>query len=509
MSIWKKEKDSAFSFEKLNKDICTDVCVIGGGITGISTGYYLNKNNIDFCLVEKDTLLSKTSGSSTSKITFIHNVIYRYLIDSYGIDFAKGYYLSNNEAVNEIKNIIETQNIDCDFKIQDNYIFTTEKNNVSILKDEVVALNKLGVNCEYLNTTPLPLSNIVGGIKVQNQASFNPVKYSYGLLNTYSNKNNIYENTTVIDISKNLDNTYTVLTDTNYKITCKYVIMATRYPIKDIPGFYFLKMYQETSYLIAIKTKQQLFEGMYISCDTPSLSFRSAKFNNEDVLLIGSNTHKTGENISLNDRYNLLIDTAKSIFPDCEIIDKWNTQDCISLDKIPYIGTFSEFMENVYVATGFKKWGISTSNLASRIICDKIINKNNVYENIYDSTRFKAIKNRKELYNMFKQTANSMIINKFKIKEESIESIEKNSGKIIKLDGKLVGVYKDENSNIHAVSPICTHLGCLLKFNDLDKTWDCPCHGSRFDHNGKNLYGPACKDLKLINLDEKNEKNID
>ena len=156
------------------------------------------------------------------------------------------------------------------------------------------------------------------------RALFKPFKKNITI-----NKNNIFENTTVTNISHNLDNSYTVFTNTKNKITCKYVVIATRYPIKDIPGFYFLKMYQETSYLIAISTKQKLFEGMYISCDSPALSFRNAKIDNKDVLLIGSNSHKTGENISLKNRYDLLINTAKNIYPDCKVIDKWNAQDCI------------------------------------------------------------------------------------------------------------------------------------------------------------------------------------
>lgn len=503
MSIWNKDnfnRDNS-KFEKLDKNITTDVCVIGGGITGISTCYYLNNENVDFCLIEKDSLLCKTSSHSTAKITFHHDIIYRYLIDSYGLDFAKGYYLSNNEAVNNIINIIKKENIDCDLKIQDNYIYTTKQEKVSALKDEVSALNKLGANCEYLNTIPLPLNNIVSGLKVSNQASFNPVKYAYGLVNTFYKKNNIYENTTIVNISST-NNGYIVSTDEGFKINCKYIVMATKYPIKDIPGFHFLKMYQETSYIIAIKTKEKIFEDMFISCDRPALSFRNAKFNNEDVLLVGGNSHKTGENISLTDRYNILIDTAKSIYPDLKIIDKWNTEDCISLDKIPYIGSFSSLMENVFISTGFKKWGISTSNVASNIICDKIVGRKNNYEKIYNSTRFRPIKNRKEVYNMLKQTANSMVINKFKIKKDKLSSIESNTGKIIKINEKLVGIYKDNDSKIYAVSPICTHLGCLLKFNDLDKTWDCPCHGSRFDYNGNNLYNPAYKSLDKIDIDK-------
>lgn len=516
MSIWNKDNNfsNKFNFDTLTKDITTDVCVIGGGLTGISTCYLLNNENIDFCLVEKDKIMSKTSSHSTAKITFQHNLIYRYLIDSYGFDFAKGYYLSNKEGLENIIHIIEKEKINCDLKREDNYIYTTNKENITKLKDEASALNMLGINCEILDTVPLPLPNIVCALKVSNQASFNPVKYTYGLINTFYNKNsksiqklNIFENTCVIGIKKaKTKDKYIVITEKGNKIYCNHVVMATKYPIKDIPGFHFLKMYQETSYIVAISTNKEIFEGMYISCDMPSLSFRKAKYKNKDVLLIGGNSHKTGDNLSLKDSYTSLINCAKSIYPDLTVIDKWNTEDTISLDKIPYIGKFSCFMKNLYIATGFKKWGITTSNVSSKIITDMITKKNNPYIKIYNSTRFKPIKNRKELFNMVKQASSSMLINKFKIKHNDnnidvINTLKNDCGKIIKINGNLIGIYKDKNSKIYAVSPICSHLGCLLHFNDLDKTWDCPCHGSRFDFNGKNLYNPASKNLEVIDIE--------
>lgn len=507
MSIWIEEKNITNKnntknqvFSTLNQDLKATVCVIGAGLTGITTCYYLNQHNIDFCLIDKGKIMSRTSGNTTAKITYMHDLFYRYLIDSYGIEFAKGYYLSQNEALENIKKIIETEKIDCDFKIQDHYIYTIKQDMVSKLKDEHTAYHMLGVNCEYKNHIPLPLQDIVASIQVKNQASFHPIKYAQGLIQTFSNQP-IYENTAVTDITKSGDS-YLIHTDQNKQISCKYVVMATKYPIKDFPGFHFLKMYQETSYLIAIQTNKQIFDDMFLSCDSPNLSFRKAMYHGKEILLIGGNSHKTGENISLLNRYQLLTDTAKKLFPDYKLIDKWNTQDCISLDKVPYIGNFSNLLPNIYLATGFKKWGMTSSHVAAKLMSDKIIGLKNNFESIYNATRFKPLKNAKELGNMVKEVANSMVINKFKINEESLEDIEKNTGKIIKINGELVGVYKDEKSKIHAVVPTCTHLGCLLKFNDLDKTWDCPCHGSRFDYQGNNLYNPAYKKLKQIKLNQ-------
>ena len=294
-------------------------------------------------------------------------------------------------------------------------------------------------------------------------------------------------------------NNYITLTKNN-KVKSKYVVLACHYPFINAPGFYFLKMYQSTSYAIVVDTKSELFSGMYINTENPTLSFKTIKNGDKKLLLIGGNDHKTGQNIELKDRYEILESTAKNLYPDSKILYRWSTEDCISLDKIPYIGTFSKLMPNMFVATGFKKWGMTTSNIASNIISDKILGKENPYEDIFTATRLEPIKNRDELGNMVKQSINSLVINKFKIPEEALETIENDSGKIIEIDGQNVGVYRNQEGKIYAVKPVCTHLGCLLKFNDLEKTWDCPCHGSRFDYEGNSIYAPSIKNLEKIEL---------
>lgn len=178
--------------------------------------------------------------------------------------------------------------------------------------------------------------------------------------------------------------------------------------------------------------------------------------------------------------------------------------DCISLDKIPYIGEFSNIMPRMYVATGFKKWGMTTSNVAATIISDKIQGRKNKYEDIFLSTRFKPVKNGTEFINMLKQVSTSLVLDKFKIPDETLSNINKNEGKIIEVNGTKLGVYKDEKDKIYAIKPICTHLGCELSWNNLEKTWDCPCHGSRFSYDGKSLYDPSIKDLDLIEIEKEN-----
>ena len=312
------------------------------------------------------------------------------------------------------------------------------------------------------------------------------------------NKVKIFENTTCFDI-KQENNEYICYTQNN-TIKSKIVVIATHYPFLNIPGMYFAKMYQSSSYVIGVDTKTELFSGMYINIQSPIYSFRTAIDNKNRILLLGGLDHKTGENITYQDSYAKLEQKAKQWYPNSEVKYYWSTRDCITLDKIPYIGEFSNVLPNIYVGTGFNKWGMTSSNVAARIITDKIMKKENEYEDVFKSTRVNPIVNKDEVKNMVVQTAKSLVVDKLKKEENSIENIKKESGGIIEKNGEKIGVYKDIEGNIYAVKPICTHLGCLLNWNAADKTWDCPCHASRFDYKGKNIYNPALKDLEKIEI---------
>ena len=254
-----------------------------------------------------------------------------------------------------------------------------------------------------------------------------------------------------------------------------------------------------------IEVDQKLFNGMYINSEEPAVSFRTAKYkDNKRLLIVAGGNHKTGYSPDSEAffGYDFLEKEVRKIYPDSKILYKWDTRDCVTLDKVPYIGEYSNFLPNMYVATGFNKWGMTSSNVAANIITDSILENKNQYAEIYDSTRFNPVKNRGELKNITGQVFKSFIANRIKIPEENLDVIKNDNGGIIKINGTAVGVYRDSQGKIFAVDPTCTHLGCLLTWNNLDKTWDCPCHGSRFDYEGRNLYEPAFEDLKRYEVEE-------
>ena len=499
-SLWIESIENKNNFKKLEKDISTDICIIGAGTFGLTCGYYLVKQGYNVTILEKEhEIASKTTGHTTAKITSQHNLIYKYLIDSLGKVQAKKYLYANQEAIENIARIIKDENIDCDFERTDSYVYTRDKDELEKIKLENKAVNLLGFKSEFVKKTTLPFE-ILGAIKFPNQAQFNPLKYAYSLSDIITkNSGKIYTDTLVQNVKKERD--YYITTTENNQIKSKYVIIASHYPFIDRLGYYFLKMYQSTSYIIVVDTNGKTFDGMYINSETPTFSYRFVNYKNKKVLLVCGSDHKTGSKIDLSNAYNILENEVRKYYPDCKILYKWNTEDCISLDKIPYIGEFSNLMPHMYIGTGFNKWGMTSSNVAANIIVDKILGKENKYEDVFKSTRLHPIKNNEDLGNMVKEVTNYLVLNRFKIPESNLSNIENDTGHILEYEGQKVGIYKDKNGKIFAINPVCTHLGCILSWNNLDKTWDCPCHGSRFDYKGHQLYNPAIKDLDVVEIE--------
>ena len=540
-SYWIDSVKEQNKFSALEENIKTDICIIGGGLTGLSTAYNLSKYKIRTVLLEKDEICKQTSGNSTAKITSQHGLIYKYLTDSKGQDFARKYYEANENAIRNIKNIIDKEGIDCDFEYQPAYVFTQKVQDVQKIKDEVEAVNNLGGRVKFIEAKDIEINKLnsveyvenqgeklkisgdniekenfnlerdvvkermkqvlpikaIAGIEFENQAQFNPYKYGNALAKICSDSGiKIFEHSKVIDVDTEDEDEYYIITlENGCKIKAKYVVITTKYPIVNIPGFYFVKMYQSSSYAIAMQTKQRLFEGMYIDSEEPTISLRTAKFGDEYLLIVVGFDHKTGAQIDLSNSYRYLEEIAKSLYPEGKIKYHWNTEDCITLDKIPYIGNFSNLWENAYVATGFNKWGITTSNIAAEIITDKILEQENEYEEIFKSTRLEPIKNIKEVTNMVKESVNSLVAKKLELPQEEANQIQNGEGKIVEVNGQKIGIYKNNEGEIYKVNPVCKHLGCELSWNNLDKTWDCPCHGSRYDFKGNLIYGPSVKNL--------------
>ncbi len=419
-------------FSKIEEDKKTDILIIGGGICGILCAYYLNQKGIDYILAEGSSICSGATKNTTAKITSQHGLIYDKLINSIGKDGAQKYLFANQDAVSEYEKLCK--NIDCDFEKK--RAFTYSLTNQNIIEKEVDAVNFLGFSASFEEAKELPFET-KGAVCFDNQAQFNPLKFTKAI----SENLNIYEHSFINEIGP------CYAKSNGYKITFKKAIICTHFPFINKHGGYFLKLYQHRSYVSAFEGADTL-HGMYVDEDKKGLSLREYK----GLLLLGGGSHRTGKS---GGSWQELEAFSRKYYPDSILKFKWSAQDCMSLDSVPYIGQYSSKTPDLLVATGFNKWGITSSMVSAKILSGIVQDKTPDYADIFAPDR-----------------------------------------SILKLQ-LLVNGFESTLHLVKPTSPRCPHLGCALNWNKFEHSWDCPCHGSRFDADGKLIDNPATGDANI------------
>jgi len=429
-SLW-HDKANHIPHPALSENIKTDVLIIGGGMCGILTAHMLSGSGIDCIVVEGGVVGGGTSGNTTAKITAQHGLLYSSLIKKQGLETAQQHYMESSNAIEAFSILSELY--PCDFERKTAYIYSRDDR--AKLEKEAQAYSQLGIYSRIVSPN-LPFLTM-GAVAMKNQAQFNPLALMYELTKNLK----IYENTMVERIHKNIAHT------PMGKITAKNIVLATHFPMVNIPGLYFLKLYQERSYVIAVSGVEQV-NGLYLDEQKGGLSFRSYG----DLMLIGGGGHKTGK---VGGRFDDLYSFVGQVYPHAKVEYSWSAQDTMTLDGLPYIGQHSMGKSHLYVACGFGKWGMTGSMTAAQNLHDMIVHGKARKNNIYRPSR-----------SIF------------------TSQLPKNIGSAIVGLGSIG-------------KPRCTHMGCKLRYNSAEKTWECPCHGSRFSCEGKLLDNPAKKDMKL------------
>ncbi|SFB08231.1 MULTISPECIES: FAD-dependent oxidoreductase [unclassified Bacillus (in: firmicutes)] len=483
-------------FAKLETDLHVDVAIVGAGITGITTAYLLSKAGLKVGVMEAGSILNGTTGHTTAKITAQHGLIYDELISHFGEEKAKLYYESNKQALDFIRNVIQEHGIDCDFSEQDAFIYSTTEEYQSKLEKEYEAYQRLGIPGELSDSIPFNIS-IKNALSMKGQAQFHPLKYLTHLVKeATANGCEFYENTTAIDVEDG--DSPIISTKSGNKVTCKHLVVASHFPFYDGMGFYFARMHAERSYVIGIKTKEEFPGGMYISADSPTRSIRSTPLDDGQLILIGGESHKTGQGKDTLRYYEALQEFSGEVFGQSEYIYRWSAQDLVSLDKVPYIGPIKSDKKNILVATGYKKWGMTSGTVAAQLMTDLITARENSYVDVYTPSRFNADPSLKNLITQNLDVAAHLLKGKLEFVPKSTRDLENDQGSVVIVNGKRAGAYKDKNGELFIVDTTCTHLGCECEWNHAEKTWDCSCHGSRFAYSGEVVEGPAKKPLKKI-----------
>ncbi|RLQ93062.1 FAD-dependent oxidoreductase [Falsibacillus albus] len=493
--IW-REGAALASFPPISENMEADVVVIGAGITGVTTAYLLAKDGRKVILAEADRVLNGTTGHTTAKITVGHDLIYNELIQHFGQEKAKQYFLANKAGMEFIEKAVNDLNIDCDFKKQTSYLYATADSSLRNLQKELEAYEKLGIKGDLVERLSIDVP-VKSAISLPEQAKFHPVKYLAALLQAFIDMGGtVYEQSVAVDVqeSKRME----VIFQNGCKISCDKVAACSHFPFFDGKGFYFARMYAERSYLIAVKPQKAFPGGMYLSVDDPKRSVRSASWRGEDWVLIGGESHKTGQGRDTSDHYAALADFGDRTFGIREYAARWSAQDLITLDKVPYIGPVTGNKSNVLVATGFRKWGMTNGTAAALLFKDVIAGKPHPYADVFNPSRFSADPSIKHFVMQNADVAAHLLKGKLEMVQQSAEDLKKDEGGVVFHNGKRTGGYRDQDGVIHLVDTTCTHLGCECEWNKGDRTWDCPCHGSRFSYEGEVVEGPAKKPLKKI-----------
>lgn len=472
----------------LNQNRKTDVAVIGAGLAGILIAYELKKYGKKVIVLEADRIGQGMTQNTTAKITSQHNIIYQDLIENFGIEKSWEYARYNELAIDEYEQIIEELHIDCDFKREDAYVYTL--NDVTRLENEIEAARSLGIDAEFTTKTALPFA-VAGAMKFPNQASFHPLKF----LKAVAEQLEIYEKSTVQ--SRKGQHTLEVLVHEEgkeeklWEVEAENIVIANHYPFEKLKGFYAARMYQERENIIAVHAPEALPYGMYIGADNTGYSFRKYK----EYLIMAGQNHRPGVTLKQNS-IEQLEDAAGHYYSGAEVCYRMANQDCITLDRVPYIGKYTSKMEHVYIATGFNKWGMSHSMVAALIMGEMICQGEEKKQSIYNPSRFDYQVCKEELKKHMATVIRHMSLQKLNVTQETSQKLEPGHGTVVVRHGKKVAVYCDEDGTFHSFSARCPHLGCVLTWNQEEKSWDCPCHGSRFDTKGQLINGPALRDIK-------------
>ncbi|KUO76802.1 MAG: (2Fe-2S)-binding protein [Clostridia bacterium BRH_c25] len=481
------------NYPALDNDIKVDAAIVGGGMVGITSAYLLKKAGLRVAVIEADRILQGTTGHTTAKITSQHSLIYAKIKNYMGEEKARQYAEANEAAISTISGLIKQEGISCDFHWEPAYTFTLTDSYLQKIADEANVAASLGIKASFIEDIPLPFK-VKGAVRFDDQARFHPRKYLLALAGKIDGDGSfIFEHTRVADINEG--NPGIVITNQGKRITADNVIIASHFPCYDGMGFYFARMYPERSYAMAVKVKEKFLGGMYITAEDPAKSVRSQEHEGEELLIVSGEHHKTAHGTDLYKHYENLMEFTKKHYDVQELLFRWSTQDYTTIDKVPYVGRLTSKTPNIYVATGFRKWGMTNSTAAAMIIKDLIMKGENPWADVYDPSRFIPNPSITSFISINADVAAKFITGKLKPVPHDID-IEKGKAKAVEIEGHKMGVYRDEKGQLHTVDTTCTHMGCELKWNDAEKSWDCPCHGSRFTYEGEIIEGPAINKLQ-------------
>lgn len=488
-SYWNLTAPQRSDFPALAENLKVDIAIVGGGMVGVTTARLLKDQGLTVALVEARQVGQQATGKSTAKLTSQHGLLYQTLNKKFDNYHALLYADAQEGGLAEIRRLVAEFSIDCDLETAEAYTYTCQREHVESIQTEVEIAKELGLPATLVYETDLPFA-VEAAIRYENQAQFHPTRYVAGLAATIPGQGcHVFENSPVLAWEP------TRVTTASGTIEARHVVMATHLPL-GMTGGYYARAFPDAEPVIAAPI-ERIPKGMFVNVETPGRSIRTHLHKDGTVYAIVAGNHfKPGDTLAEQESFAELEGWLKEHFGARTITHRWVNEDYTAMDHVPFVGWSTSHGDDYLIATGFAGWGLTNGTAAAMMLRDLVTGSENRWLELFNAKRIRPVAGGKEFLKESAGVAAHLLKGHLSRKPNDINELAPGDGAIMKIDGRKMAVHRDDQGRLHQVSATCTHMGCVLGWNDVDRTWDCPCHGSRFAVDGSVIHGPAVKPLK-------------
>ncbi len=467
-SLWMDTTRDAPGFPTLDADLDVDVAVIGGGILGVTTALLCARDGASVALLEHDVIAAGVTGHTTAKVSALQSPVYASLRARHGAGAARDYAQGNLAAVETVARLAADLAIDCDLRRRPAATWVRDHAQRDTIDDEAAAAIGAGLAVRVVDALPLA-DPVAAAVVLDDQLELNARKYVLGLARALQAQGGrLFEHSGAVSVSEHGDRE--LRTRGGARVRARHIVVATLMPFLD-RGLWFTRLTPQRSYCIAVRTRHDIPALMSISADQPTRSLRGAIGPaGEELLIVGGEGHPTGAESYTSARYAALEDHARALYGAVEVTHRWSAHDLMPADGLPYVGAYTPLSSHLWTAAGFRKWGLSNATMAAEILAARVAGRDHPLARTFDANRTDVLQQAPGIVGeALKDTRHFLV---------------------------------DHVTRLRS-APVCTHLGCRLNWNDAERSWDCPCHGSRFGADGRVLTGPATKPLDLPHAGER------
>jgi glycine/D-amino acid oxidase-like deaminating enzyme/nitrite reductase/ring-hydroxylating ferredoxin subunit len=482
------------AYPTLDADLEVDVAIVGGGIAGVTTALLLKRDGASVAVLERGEISGGATGYTTAKVSALQETRYTQIRKVHGARGAAAYAAASLDALERMAALVAGDAIDCAWERLPAFTYAATDDEVRTVEREAEAAQEAGLDVELTDATPLPF-DVPLAVRLDDQAQFQPARYVRGLAaRVDGDGSHVFEHTPVTGVSEG--SPCTVRTEGGATVTAREVVVCTNYPLLD-RGLFFARMEATRSYCVAARVRAGAAPaGMLISAGQPTRSLRPFTDDGDAWLVVGGEGHMTGARDATPERYERLEAFAREHFEVLDVPYRWSTQDGMPTDKLPYIGPYTPTSRHLFVNCGGQKWGMTNATIGAVLLADRLAGRDNAYAGVFDPNRV-SVRSAPEVAKAQAWVGAHFVGDRLSpAQARSSDDVPRGEARVVRSGVGKVGVYRDDDGALHAVSLRCTHLGCLVSFNSAERSWDCPCHGSRFDVDGGVIAGPATKPLE-------------